>query len=772
MNGHSVVFGGFKRWADPIGVWLHSLDRGSPLRIAILTRGDLFPTDHGAAVKIVRTAEALSRLGEPCCVVTDDRDAYLRFVDGEPERVLYPEKLRAAEEWPLVRRAGRLAERVLGRLGYPAEEYFLYRPLLDPAWWMRAIAVGELENIDVFQAEFPGYGVPAWIAARFAGFGGSARTARCSLVQHNVEWDRLAEFGHSVESIRKVEQWVLDRMDDVVAVSVDDKERMVGAGTDPDKITVIPHGVEVDRFIGVLGRTVRQRHEIAQDQPVLFFHGTLHYWPNTEAVRFIVESLLPKLLAIKPGLKVIIAGQNPPAYYSHPSVITPGSVQDIPDYIAAADVCLCPIFSGGGTRMKLLEYMAGSGAIVSTTKGAEGIQYTDGRELLVADDADTMAAAVLDLLDDPERRTQLGRHAARFAAAYDWSAVGEASLRMYQGEGRGQDWNGHFQASIQPVIDAHLPIDRIASKPRTMLLLINRGCNLRCSFCDLWEGTVNMDIQGKLVPLLDEAVAIGTKTLVITGGEPFIHPDLFVAVAEAKARGLSVNITTNGTLIEKRFDELLGSGVDSLSFSIDGMSATHDVIRGQKGAWKRTMAGLKRVHKEAPHISTSIYFVVTRTNVAELTAVHDLACSMGTKFDFWPVNDAPDLYLTTEDEKEQWRVAVAHIANTDLEVAARGPYYESGLEYHGGREGPVRCLGLIDQFGITYEGDLLPCCVWGGEGLKVGNVFETPLRELWGSEAVQQHREGMFGAGCSVGCYNHSLYEFEVATGESFRVEP
>ena len=51
-------------------------------RVCILTRGDLFPTNHGAAVKIVRTAEALSRQGGPCTVVTDDRDQYWRFVDG------------------------------------------------------------------------------------------------------------------------------------------------------------------------------------------------------------------------------------------------------------------------------------------------------------------------------------------------------------------------------------------------------------------------------------------------------------------------------------------------------------------------------------------------------------------------------------------------------------------------------------------------------------------------------------------------------------------
>ena len=136
-----------------------------------------------------------------------------------------------------------------------------------------------------------------------------------------------------------------------------------------------------------------------------------------------------------------------------------------------------------------------------------------------------------------------------------------------------------------------------------MLLLINRGCNLRCSFCDLWDNHQQMDVDTQFLPLLDEAVAIGTRTIVITGGEPFIHPDLFKAVRAAKARGLSVNITTNGTLINKRWDELIESGVDSLSFSIDGMPDTHDTLRGQKGAWKRTIAGLRRVRAEAPQIA-------------------------------------------------------------------------------------------------------------------------------------------------------------------------
>lgn len=761
------------------------------MRVCILTRGDLFPTDHGAAVKIVRTATHLARAtAAPVSVVTEDRDAYLRFDGERVESVRYPPRLRAAEEWPPVPRLGRWAERLCGRIGYPAEEHFLYRPLFDPAWTMRALEVGRLEGIDVFQAEFPGYGVPAALAARGLGalrraHGGAA--PRSSIVQHNVEWDRLAEFGHDVRWIRRAERAALQLVDDVIAVSTDDRARMAAAGLPPDKLTVIPHGVDARPFRAATGVGIRARYGVAPDAPLLFFHGTLDYWPNTEAVRFLVEQLLPRLLGSHPDLRVMVCGRNPPAYYAHPAVIFTGSVEDLPAHVAAADLCLCPVFAGGGTRMKLLEYMAAGQAIVSATKGAEGIQYADGVHLIIADSPDDFAAAVAETLADPARRRALGEAAARFAFHYDWSAVGEAYVRVYAGEGRGEDWNARLlarrpvvpPAAPRPVpvqrlelpdVGAHLPADRVPSKPLTMLLLVNRGCNLRCSFCDLWEDHVHMPLE-QVLPLLDDAAAIGTRTLVLTGGEPFLHPDLFTIVRAARSRGMGVNITTNGTLLERRWEDVVDSGVSSLSFSIDGLAETHDALRGQQGAWRRTMAALERAVAHGG-LSPSVYFTVTRTNVRELTAVFDRVHAMGAGFDFWPVNDAEELYLRSEEDRAAFRAAVEHIGARLPAVAARRAYYEAGLAYHAGTSGPVRCLGLVDQFGVKYTGEFLPCCVWDGSGLVLGDIHDTPLRELWTAPEVQAFREGMFHEGCTAGCFNHSLYEFEVSTGLPAPVGP
>ena len=736
------------------------------MHICILTRSDIIPTDHGAAVKIVQTAYSLSRLYQkPVFIVVENRDEYHRFFLNTHETIPYKSKIRAMEEWFPLPLLARFSEKICAQIGYPKEEFFLYTPQFDATWILRTLAVGWAENIDVFQAEFPGYGIPAALSAKMLGMmrlwkGGSHPIS--SIVQHNVEWDRLAEFGHHVPNIRRMEVFSLNMVDEVIAVSADDKRRMVAAGVDARKITIIPHGVDAKRFARGTGAGIRERYNIAQTDPVLIFHGTLHYWPNHEAVRFIREQLLEPLLDLFPRLKILICGMNPPLEYAHPAIVFTGSVLNLEEYIAIADVCICPLFAGGGTRLKLLEYMAGKKAIVSTSKGAEGIPLCG--QMIIADVVQDIIHHITLLLRDSSLRTQLAEKAARFVSSLDWDVVSKAYVQLYAGLGRGKDW------SLPSVdIESHLP-HRIPSKERTLLLLINKGCNLRCSFCDLWEGKEHISLE-QVCSILDDAILIGTKVLVITGGEPLLHPDVFSIIAEAKKRGMVVNMTTNGTLVERFWDALSHAQLDSLSFSLDGIGVVHDGLRGQKGAFDKTVAAIRHIRKETD-FHCSVYFVATNQNVHQLIDVFVLAQDLGCDFDFWPVNDAPDLYITEPKDVRKWEEAVAHIAQRSKKAYENMAFYRDGMRYHAQQLSgkSMRCLGLIDQYGITYDGWLIPCCVWGEEGLRVGNVFETPLKTLWEAPEVQQYRVDLYQKGCGVGCFNHSLYEFSASTKEDFLV--
>lgn len=713
--------------------------------VAILTRGDLFPTNHGAAVKIVKTAEALVRQGHRVVLLSDNREGYLRLGAHGTEQVTFSARARAMSEWPILRNQ-RLFDRLLAQIGYPSDEFFLYRPVVDPAWWARVLYVGLKERIDVYQAEFPGYAVPAIVATALLG-------GRSVLVQHNVEHDRLSQMAglspRKLRQIRLIEEAIVRAVNDVIVVSEDDRARL------PRRrgVWLVPHGVETRGF-NASRLDLRARYGL-RGGPVLFFHGTLHYAPNAEAVRFIADELLPRL---PEDVSVLCAGMSPPLALASHRLKFAGPVDNLAAHIASADLCICPLFAGGGTRMKLMEYFAAGKAVVSTPLGAEGLPVRHETHLLLAQ-APAFANTVLRALESPTLRKSLGNNARSWASAYDWRDVATAYSDIHHG--RGHDF------VPRPNIEAHLP-PRTVSKPLTMLLLVNRGCNLRCSFCDLWDNHQHMPLHRALA-LLDQAAKIGTRVVVLTGGEPLLHPHLFDIVRHARRLDLSVNITTNGTLVERHFAELVDAGVSSLSFSIDGLATTHDRLRGQPGAHDRTWRALLRTIHDG-RIDTAVYFTVTNQNVKELVAVHDAAQSAGARFDFWPVNDAPDLYLRTDAEKASWLAAIRELSVRDGEVAAKAHYYAEALAYHAGERGSVRCLGLVDQFGVTYSGDLLPCCVWGGEGLKVGNVFEQPLDVLWHTPEVQQARKHLWNSGCSAGCYNHSLYELVASTGESHRI--
>lgn len=299
--------------------------------------------------------------------------------------------------------------------------------------------------------------------------------------------------------------------------------------------------------------------------------------------------------------------------------------------------------------------------------------------------------------------------------------------------------------------------------------MLNRRCNLRCAFCDHWEHRDELPV-GAVHALIDQAGDVGVRLLVLTGGEPFLRRDLFEIIERARARDLTVNVTTNGTLLQRRIRLLQAHPPQSISVSIDGLDPTHDRLRGRPGTAERAWSGLQRLRRDTD-IALNVYFVVTRQNVGELIPVHDRAREMGIGFDFWPVNGHPALALASDADRAVYREAVDHVLEADPRRKAHRAYYDYGLEYLSGRRDHVRCLGLSEQFGVDQQGRVMPCCVWGMEELSVGSLLETPLRDLLTGERAHQVRSQIVEQGCHDRCFNHSLYEFEQATGLPFVVD-
>jgi len=330
--------------------------------VLMVTRGDLFPAHHGAAVKIDRTAWGLSRLASPVFLITDDRTRYYRYVDGKQEAVRFPFWLRFLGPWR------RIIARRLRHAGIPVQEIFLYMALRDWSFLVRAAYITARYGVRVYQAEFPAY---ARICLRIKSiFGGCA-----VLVEHNGEFERIrdqvAELSHTgYRWLRRVEIDLCNRVDRVVAVSRRDRALLIRYGVDAGRVHVIPHGIDVASFdTSHTPDDLCKRLGIDTGRPTLVYHGTFRYPPNLEAIRILASEILPRLNARGLDPQVLALGADPPDRDLHPRILFSGGVDSVAPYIKAAHVAVVPLLKGGGTRMKVLDYFAAGIPVVSTAKG-------------------------------------------------------------------------------------------------------------------------------------------------------------------------------------------------------------------------------------------------------------------------------------------------------------------------------------------------------------------------------------------------------------------
>jgi glycosyltransferase involved in cell wall biosynthesis len=250
------------------------------------------------------------------------------------------------------------------------------------------------------------------------------------LFQHNVEtslWQRMADretnpvrkisYGIEAAKMARYERSALAKFGHVIAVSDHDRDQM-RAMDSHCQISVVPTGVDTSRY---------QRVASASGHPpIVVFTGSMDWEPNVDAVEYFCRDIWPAVLAEFPDARFEIVGRNPSARVQRlasPSVVVTGTVPSVANHLRDATVVVVPLRIGGGTRLKIFEAMAMAKAMVSTSIGAEGLDVTHGRDLLLADDAQSFATSILQLLRDPDLRRNYEDAAARLAAQYDWSHI-------------------------------------------------------------------------------------------------------------------------------------------------------------------------------------------------------------------------------------------------------------------------------------------------------------------------------------------------------------
>jgi GT2 family glycosyltransferase/glycosyltransferase involved in cell wall biosynthesis len=152
----------------------------------------------------------------------------------------------------------------------------------------------------------------------------------------------------------------------------------------------------------------------------MLFLGSFRHAPNQIALDWFVTEVLPHILKTCPQARLLVAGSDPPGQHKYPAAIEMlGFVEDIQPLFSGCSVFVCPIRSGSGVRVKLLEAFASGIPVVSTFVGAEGFSQKDGDICFLANDAVQFAAKVTDLLTNLSLGTELARK-ARLEVETNW----------------------------------------------------------------------------------------------------------------------------------------------------------------------------------------------------------------------------------------------------------------------------------------------------------------------------------------------------------------
>ncbi len=184
-----------------------------------------------------------------------------------------------------------------------------------------------------------------------------------------------------------------------------------GAATD-----WFPNGVDADFFCPTDG---------AYDADTVSFIGRMDYYPNQECMQRFCDQVWPRLRAQRPSMKLLIVGADPSpamrALGDRPGVTVTGSVSDVRPYIRGSAVMVAPLAIARGTQNKILEAMAMGVPVVTSRVAAGGVDAVAGEHLLVADEPEAIADAILRLTGDAAERARLaaaGR--ARMISHHAW----------------------------------------------------------------------------------------------------------------------------------------------------------------------------------------------------------------------------------------------------------------------------------------------------------------------------------------------------------------
>ncbi|MCJ7569727.1 MAG: glycosyltransferase [Anaerolineales bacterium] len=245
-------------------------------------------------------------------------------------------------------------------------------------------------------------------------------TRRSRLLTH-LELPRTEEY----------ERWLSLQFDHVLVTSKADREAFYDLLTQEDRrpqIDILRNGVDFHYF--------SPNPAIIKEEASIVMSGKMSYHANVSMVLHFCNEIIPHIRKIKPYVKLFIVGKDPPreiqALGEKNGISVTGAVEDIRPYIQSATVAVSPVTYGAGIQNKVLEGMACGIPVVASPKAVSGLDIQPGKHLLVAENPETFATAVLLLLEDADLRIRIGNAGRRFVERnHDWNQIVAGLEQIY-----------------------------------------------------------------------------------------------------------------------------------------------------------------------------------------------------------------------------------------------------------------------------------------------------------------------------------------------------
>jgi len=261
--------------------------------------------------------------------------------------------------------------------------------------------------------------------------------AKIVLRAHNIEhliWERLEKseknplkrfyLRHLATTLKDYEIKILNDYDGIVPITRKDADFFEFNSSVP--VLPVSFGIDFQKNISI---TINPENAI-------FHIGAMNWLPNEESIRWFLDQVWPKVCAKLPGLKLYLAGREMPEWLQKlelQNVIVVGEVNDATEFIQSKSISIAPLLSGSGIRIKIIESMSLGKAVISTSIGAEGINCTNGKNILIADTPDEFVNAIELLYSNPAKTKKIGENARNLIAEqHDSAKIIDSLVQFYQ----------------------------------------------------------------------------------------------------------------------------------------------------------------------------------------------------------------------------------------------------------------------------------------------------------------------------------------------------